>query len=1084
VIKKTFHNKPFQGRKLCFGKKPALPLPALFLLAALMALAAFSGCDLLNNKPEIDLEKALDDEIVWANAARLTVRMEYPADWGSSNPAQGTITPARDIRRGFPFDLEFNPGGIYSFFEWRAYAASTVPADWQDDPDARLGSVARLDTGGGVVISGETKVTVRIDTATPVVLIPWCRNMPRIIGAEPPSLYGGTVPRYLPTQTIRINFAAALNTATVKYGEDFITITDGSGSPLCGDGAAAQYFKLPEYNGSYRAIIISPGDGGEGTSLPPDDTLVTITLGTGIQSATSTNGLGEAVSFSYRTGSGQYSFNGLAAEYDEGANKITVTWTYAGIDAPLTQGRYSLNGGPIQSMRAEGPAMVIDNAPRLDASGVREGRAVSGVNSYSIYLEAVSEGLSEATSPTLKIWNVPGMSVSSANPAVEITDVAGFSGIPVSGTAGKTYVLANDITLAADWTPVGKDDDNDPNNGSSLAFTGTFYGNGHTITVSDNPVDTMYTGLFGYTEGAEIRDLSVYYAATTVNSATVSHTGGIAGYAGGATEIRNVITGGSLSLISSGGNAAYAGGIAGETGGGADIRNCLSGVNVTLNKGSTGGDMYAGGIAGKNAGTGILEDVVYSGVLVVDRINASASGAVYTGGIAGHASTSIHNASFAGTITILPTFTSGTGSNYFGGLVGHYNTTGGTGSVTMKNAFSRGDLTVYRNSLCDLLVGGLAGNIIGTSANTISLENCAVESGDIRVVSGKNRTLWAGGCIGEIKQYVFFENVRSLGGSVTVEQTDTVNTGQSSYIGGFAGYLEGSTVNGSFSNTTVTGNFNSPNTSFAGGFIGNLNVAASAEIKNCYATGNVTVSNRSGALYAGGLLGRAAGSELSSVRVEQCYAAGELRITGEGEIWAGGLIGLSWAGLKIADCYALGNVLADMASTGPNVNIAGGLVGYTNYAGDLIERCFAGGAVIVRSASSGETIRAGGIAGYIDRSTITNNAAFGPSVTVKGASPLPLGRIGGAVTSWATLTNNYALADMRLETSNDYNDPNPTSALASGGAANNKDGADAAASAFKTASFWTGTLGFSASIWNMDGVGRRGYPTLAGMGGQ
>ncbi|MDR0668734.1 MAG: hypothetical protein LBF95_01515 [Treponema sp.] len=563
---------------------------SLLFIAGMMVAAVFSGCDLLN-APEIDIEDRIDQAVAWANAARLTVRVEYPADWGSSNPAQGTITPAVDVRRGFPFDLEFNPGGIYSFFEWRAYAASTVPADWQDDPDARLGSVARLDTGGGVVISGETKVTVRIDTKTPVVLIPWCRNMPRIIGTESPSLYGGTVPRYLATQTIRINFAAALNTATVKYGEGFITITDGSGNLLCGDGAAAQYFKPPEYNGSYRAIVISPGDGGDGTSLPPDDTLVIFTLGTGIQSATSTNGLGEAVSFRYRTGSGQYSFSGLDAGYDEGANKITVTWTYAGSAAPVTQGRYSVNGGPLQSMRAEGTAMVIDNVPRLDASGVLGGRAVSGVNSYSMYLEAVSEGLSEATSPALKIWNVPGMSVSSADPAVEIRDAAGFSGIAASGLAGKTYVLANDITLASGWTPAGTGSGAD-------AFQGKFYGAGRTVTVNESPAaGANYTGIFGYTEGAEIRDLSVYYADVTVNSGT--HTGGVAGYAGGATEIRNVITGGSLGLTSSGPNDVYAGGIAGEASGGVNIRNCLSGVHVRLTRGAQTAPCMPGASRGK-----------------------------------------------------------------------------------------------------------------------------------------------------------------------------------------------------------------------------------------------------------------------------------------------------------------------------------------------------------------------------------------------------------------------------------------------------------------------------------------------------
>jgi hypothetical protein len=410
----------------------------------------------------------------------------------------------------------------------------------------------------------------------------------------------------------------------------------------------------------------------------------------------------------------------------------------------------------------------------------------------------------------------------------------------------------------------------------------------------------------------------------------------------------------------------------------------------------------------------------------------------------------------------------------------------------MKNAFSRGDLTVYRNSPCGLYIGGLAGNIEGNSASSkITLKNCAVESGAIRVVSGKNRSLWAGGCIGQIQNYVVFENVRSLGGTVTVEQDDPESSGYISYIGGFAGYLEGSTVDGSFSNTTVTGNFNSQNRSSAGGFIGYLSVgSAGAVIQNCYATGNVTVSNWSNSVYAGGLLGWASGIESGGVRIKQCYAAGEVRVTGEGAITAGGLIGVSnAAGMEIADCYALGNVLADKASTGGNSTLVGGLVGLTNYdvERDSIEHCFAGGAVIARSnAPGGNSINTGGIAGYIGWSTIKNNAAFGPSVTVKGTTR-QLGRIGGRlIDDQAMLTNNYALADMRLESDPDYSDPNPDPYTPSSGdvGADKKNGANAAASAFKTAGFWTETLGFDTDIWNMDGVGRRGYPTLTGMGGQ
>ncbi|MDR1222275.1 MAG: class II glutamine amidotransferase, partial [Tannerella sp.] len=115
-MKKTFHNKPFQWRKRCFGKKPAPPFPALFFLAALMALAAFSGCDLLNNKPEIDLEKALDDEIAWANAPFVPVRVEE-GGLGTASP-RGALDTA--VKQGYFFSVNYVPKTEYPFRGWQA----------------------------------------------------------------------------------------------------------------------------------------------------------------------------------------------------------------------------------------------------------------------------------------------------------------------------------------------------------------------------------------------------------------------------------------------------------------------------------------------------------------------------------------------------------------------------------------------------------------------------------------------------------------------------------------------------------------------------------------------------------------------------------------------------------------------------------------------------------------------------------------------------------------------------------------------------------------------------------------------------
>jgi ABC-type proline/glycine betaine transport system permease subunit len=52
-----------------FGTRPVLAV--LFL-----AFLFFSGCDLLNNKPEIDVERAIDGVVAYANAPVIPVTVD------------------------------------------------------------------------------------------------------------------------------------------------------------------------------------------------------------------------------------------------------------------------------------------------------------------------------------------------------------------------------------------------------------------------------------------------------------------------------------------------------------------------------------------------------------------------------------------------------------------------------------------------------------------------------------------------------------------------------------------------------------------------------------------------------------------------------------------------------------------------------------------------------------------------------------------------------------------------------------------------------------------------------------------------
>jgi hypothetical protein len=89
-----------------------VPRSALLILFSLFFfLFSFVSCELFNAQYDPDYWQKLEDEIAWANAPKLTVAIAFPATWGTSNPQQGTITPARDIRKGYStnFEIEFTP---------------------------------------------------------------------------------------------------------------------------------------------------------------------------------------------------------------------------------------------------------------------------------------------------------------------------------------------------------------------------------------------------------------------------------------------------------------------------------------------------------------------------------------------------------------------------------------------------------------------------------------------------------------------------------------------------------------------------------------------------------------------------------------------------------------------------------------------------------------------------------------------------------------------------------------------------------------------------------------------------------------
>ena len=166
------------------------------------------------------------------------------------------------------------------------------------------------------------------------------------------------------------------------------------------------------------------------------------------------------------------------------------------------------------------------------------------------------------------------------------------------------YILMNDIDLDGyDWTLVGTDWSN--------VFTGELNGNGFVIkNLTINKPTEDHVGLFGYTNGAIIKNLGIEDANVTGQESV-----GILVGRSMATNISNCYISGIVNA------ERYVGGFTGSIEGGSLIKNCYSNIDIT-------GNSDVGGICGVNtdAGGGNIENSYSTGKI---------SGDQYIGGIIG-----------------------------------------------------------------------------------------------------------------------------------------------------------------------------------------------------------------------------------------------------------------------------------------------------------------------------------------------------------------------------------------------------------------------------------------------------------------
>ncbi len=277
----------------------------------------------------------------------------------------------------------------------------------------------------------------------------------------------------------------------------------------------------------------------------------------------------------------------------------------------------------------------------------------------------------------LFVFSAFPVTFASAADVIEISEASQLAkiGVDDSYPLSGSYKLTKNISLSGydNWTPIGQ----------SSAFSGTFEGNGKTISGLKVNTSSECAGLFGKVSGT-IKNLTVTGSVTlnySSSSATSVYAGILAGNVSGIlATIDSCSTSGEVSVTS----------------------------NCTASFALTSANVYAGGVVGNNSsfiGSEILSHK--SGTVTATYTGSKATGNVYAGGIVGKASGSLTDCYNKADVSA----TTSKGSSYAGGLAGQCGAT--------ETSYNTGTITA------GTYAGGIAGYTSGSSKNCYYLSGSA-----------------------------------------------------------------------------------------------------------------------------------------------------------------------------------------------------------------------------------------------------------------------------------------------------------------------------------------------------------------------